>query len=233
MISVCMTTFNGEKFLQEQIDSILPQLAQNDELLISDDGSTDATPKILATYAQSDPRIHILQGPKKGVVQNVQFVLKQAKGTHLFLADQDDIWLPHRVDKMMHAFKEHPEVQLILADLKIIDYKGNVIHDSYFSFRNVKKGRWRNILRSGFIGAGMAITAELKEEAIPFPDKIPMHDMWLGTLAGNRVFLLDETLTLYRRHSFNTSELETTTSLGQKAIWRLDLICALFKKMRK
>lgn len=234
MNSVCMTTYNGEAYLKEQVASILCQLAPEDELLISDDGSTDHTNDILRSFQENDARIVLLQGPKRGVIANVNFVLAQACGKYLFLADQDDIWLPDRVKKMCRAFDEHPGVEVVLADLAIIDEKGSIIEPSYFALRQVKIGKWQTVRKNGFIGAGMAITARLRDEAVPFPKHIPMHDMWLGMLANQNVYLLKEPLTYYRRHATNVSEIATTSSAMQKLSWRCQLLWAyVWRKSRK
>lgn len=227
MISVCMTTYNGEAFLAQQLDSILPQLQADDEVLISDDGSTDQTPAILAQYAQQDERIRLLDGPRQGVIRNVESVLRQARGRYLFLADQDDIWLPNRCADMLAVFHAHPDVQLVLADLAVIDAQGQLVAPSYFALRRVRPGFWPNVLRNGYIGAGMAITAELQAEALPFPAQLPMHDMWLGALAGKHVALLPTVLTHYRRHTQNVSEIATTSSIWRKLTWRMQLLYAV------
>lgn len=92
MISVCIATYNGEKYLEEQLDSILPQLDSRDELIISDDGSKDATLAIIKRYTAQDQRIKFFKGPGKGVIANFEFAINQSQGEFIFLADQDDVW---------------------------------------------------------------------------------------------------------------------------------------------
>ena len=91
-ISVAMVTYQGEKYIKEQLDSILEQLGPEDGVVISDDGSTDGTVAVIEAYCKSDERIHLLAGPGKGVKANVENALRACKGTYIFLADQDDIW---------------------------------------------------------------------------------------------------------------------------------------------
>lgn len=105
MISVCVATYNGEKYLQEQLDSILIQLAPDDELIISDDFSTDKTRSILDSY-RADPRIKLLEGPQKGIIKNFEHAINQASGDLIFLADQDDVWLPDKVADTKAKFDE-------------------------------------------------------------------------------------------------------------------------------
>ncbi len=100
MISVCMATYNGEKYIERQLDSILAQLKENDELIISDDGSTDRTAEILARYG-TDKRIRILHGSFHSPIYNFENAIKQAQGDYIFMADQDDIWLPGRITETL------------------------------------------------------------------------------------------------------------------------------------
>ncbi|MHC9000567.1 glycosyltransferase family 2 protein [Enterococcus bulliens] len=229
MISVCLVTYNGAFFLKQQLDSILIQLADEDEVLISDDGSTDETLSIIDAY--HDPRIQLFQGPRQGVIKNVEFVLQQAQGEFIFLADQDDIWHPDKVKKMIAVFKNNPKVQVVVSDLVIVDEHAQVLHASYFDYRQVKAGFFQNILKNSFIGAAMAFRRELLQTAFPFPNHLPMHDMWLGLIAVNQVYFLAEPLVDYRRHEKNASEIATTSSFKQKLVWRYHLICALILRL--
>ena len=95
MISVCIATYNGEKYLREQLDSILPQLAESDEVIVSDDGSTDGTIDLITSL--NDPRIKIVSNSgRKGYVGNFENALKHTTGDYIFLSDQDDIWYPNK-----------------------------------------------------------------------------------------------------------------------------------------
>ena len=96
MISVCIATYNGERFIREQIDSILRQLSSDDEIIVSDDGSTDDTISIINSI--DDKRIRIIEGPRKhSPTHNFECAMKEAKGYYIFLADQDDVWKPNKV----------------------------------------------------------------------------------------------------------------------------------------
>lgn len=229
MISVCMASYNGERYIQEQINSILPQLGALDELIISDDGSTDSTRDLIKDYL-SDSRVKLIDGPKRGLIKNFEHVISESKGDYVFLADQDDVWLPDKVSEMMKAFKADPTVLVVVSDLTIVDGELQIIEDSYFSYKGVRVGTLVNILRNTYIGAGMAFRKELKRKILPFPKNIPMHDMWIGISAGGGVALVNKKLTLYRRHDKNNSQVETTSSLLQKIKWRFHLIESLFFK---
>ncbi|EOA3420716.1 glycosyltransferase family 2 protein [Enterococcus hirae] len=230
MRSVCMATFNGGRYLREQLDSILNQLTLEDELIISDDGSTDETCQIIKEYTQLDNRIKFVEGPRKGVIANFNHAIQQSKGDIIFLADQDDVWLPNKVAKITAYFEENPQQLVVVSDLVIVDGQLNEIHASYFSYRHSRTGWLNNLIRSNYIGAGMAFRSSLKKKIVPIPSEVPMHDMWIGMLGGTRVGFIRETLTLYRRHDFNVSEIKTNIKLTQKITWRLNLIKALVKR---
>lgn len=232
MISVCIATYNGEKFIEEQLDSILPQLAVSDELIISDDGSKDTTLAIIKRYAEQDRRIRFFQGPGKGVIANFEFAINQSQGDFIFLADQDDVWLPEKVQTTLKFFQNHPEKYLVISDLVIVDEHLKEIEPSYFEYRNVKLGLFHNIVKNKYIGAGMAFRSVLKNDILPIPAQIPMHDMWFGLIAEtkNRSGLIPQKLTLYRRHASNASEIDTKASRFQQLKWRIALIRALIRR---
>ena len=97
MISVCIATYNGERFIREQIDSILRQLSSDDEIILSDDGSTDDTISIINSI--DDKRIKIIEGPRKhSPTPNFECAMKESKGDYIFLAVQDDVWKPNKVE---------------------------------------------------------------------------------------------------------------------------------------
>ena len=102
MISVCIATYNGEKYIKEQLDSIIPQLGHEDEIVISDDGSSDSTLDIINSINDERIRITVNQG-KHGVNSNFNNALLHAKGDFIFLADQDDIWLSGKVAECLKA----------------------------------------------------------------------------------------------------------------------------------
>ena len=231
--SVCMATFNGGRYLREQLDSILKQLSSDDELIISDDGSSDMTCKIIKEYVKKDHRIKFIEGPRRGLIANFSHAIQQSRGEIIFLADQDDIWLPDKVAKITNYFSEHPDQLVVVSDLVIVDSQLKEIHPSYFEYRHSQEGWLNNLIRSHYIGAGMAFRSSLKEKILPIPAKVPMHDMWIGMLGGRYVSFLREPLTLYRRHDFNASEIKTQSKLKQKIAWRINLIKALIERKWK
>lgn len=204
MISVCMATYNGEKFIKEQIESILQQLNQDDELIISDDGSTDDTIGIINSF--HDKRIKLLRFNKKCYTQNFENALKHAKGNYIFLSDQDDIWLPGKVDKCLEVLQNS---DFTVTDAKVVDENKNVLLDSYFKYCKIKKGFFYNVMFTRYIGACMAFRKEVLESILPIPknEKYIAHDYWIACVCEKKykVSLIDTPLLFYRRHSNNTS----------------------------
>lgn len=208
-VSVAMVTYNGDVYLHEQMDSILAQLGEQDELVVSDDGSKDHTVSILREYQKKDSRIRLLQGPGKGVKCNVAHALQNTRGHYIFLADQDDIWLPGKVEQVLRAF-ERQKVVIVIHDARVFTggEPSEIIMESFFAFRGAKPGVLKNIIKNSYIGCCMAFREELLEVILPIPEQIEMHDQWIGVLGdyymGKSCFL-PEPLLLYRRHEKNQS----------------------------
>ena len=205
-ISVAMATYNGEKYIKEQIESILVCLGNEDELIISDDESTDSTLNIIKSF--NDKRIHLINGPKKGIKQNFANAIENTSGEYIFLADQDDIWNENKVKDVVKCF-EKEKCTLVVHDAEIVDEKLNVIKDSYYKYRNSGKGIIKNIYKNTYIGCCMAFSKEIKKYILPIPNDIEMHDQWIGVLNDKygKTYFLEEKLIKYRRHSLNNSQM--------------------------
>lgn len=235
-ISVAVTTYNGETYLREQLDSILENLREQDELIISDDGSKDATLNIIGEYLQKDQRVHLVKGPRQGIKKNVENAIRQCSGEYIFLADQDDIWMPHKVKRVMEVF-EREHCNLIIHDAKVIlaDNPREVFMPSFMEFRNAGAGVWKNMVKNSYIGCCMAFHGELKKIILPVPEDIEMHDQWIGILNdwyfGDSVFL-KEPLILYRRHGQNNSQM-THYGLRKMIRNRMVFACRFWQRVRK
>lgn len=214
MISVCMPTFNGEKYIKKQIESILSQMNDEDELIISDDSSTDKTISIIASL--NDSRIKIFSHtPNTGllkkklgiyriVAENYLNALNYAKGDYIFLADQDDLWSQDRVKKFKEILSNNI---LALCNYSVIDSNDNITNKSYYKTKIVSNSFFKNIVVSRFMCCCMAFRKELLPYILPFPRNLMSCDQWvgiLGTMVGNVSFIA-EPLHLYRRHEINAS----------------------------
>lgn len=229
MISVCLATYEGEKYLEEQLDSIVPQLLEGDELLISDDGSSDCTLAILEKYR--GPQTHIFTNQFQSAVRNFEFLLGQVSKPLVVLCDQDDIWLPTK----LATVRQHLDNQsrtCLLMNAGLIDGHGKPTGQTSFKKWRTRKGFWPNLWRNTFMGSSMAFTADLLDTALPFPKEIAMHDWWIGLLAEKtgKVKLLQETVMLYRLHGGNQS-LQGST-MKQKLRWRAKMLRAIQKRLK-
>lgn len=242
MISVCIATYNGEKYIYQQIKSILQQLAKEDEIIISDNGSTDRTLEII--YEFLDPRIQVyslLQSniehrySKKHylVTKNFENALRYATGDYIFLSDQDDIWKNNKVEIMISSLQQY---DLVISNFDIIDAQNNVLHN-LFHHSKISKCLLCNVLRMPFWGCCMAFRKEILKNAMPFPTKLIMHDNWIGILATliGKVGYINEALIYYRRHDSNVSA-ERGLSINPywfKLYYRFQFVCVLIKRVRQ
>jgi glycosyltransferase involved in cell wall biosynthesis len=212
MISVCMATKDGAQYLSEQLDSILPQLRPHDELVISDDASTDDTISIILSY--KDHRIKLLRNhAPKGIPRNFEASLQASRGNFIFLADQDDVWVPTKVSVMLKQLQHY---DLVISDCVIVDHRLQIKTDSFFTHNNSGKGFIKNIFKNSYMGCCMAFSRALLDRALPFPNDIPMHDFWIG-LIGELYFnvhFVPESLVYHRRHASNASSTTNSSSFG-------------------
>lgn len=207
-ISVAMVSYQGAKYIKEQLESILVTLGPEDEIIISDDGSTDGTREIISKYQAQDNRIRMIDGPKSGVKANVENALRACQGEYIFLADQDDIWMPEKVERVMAAFEEK-KVGLVVHDAIVTDGAcKEVILDSFYSLKGSGAGVAKNIWRNTYIGCCMAFKRDLLKEVLPIPSYIEMHDQWIGVINDKQkrgTCFLSDKLLKYRRHGNNAS----------------------------
>jgi len=210
-----MASYNGEKYISQQIMSILQQLGTDDELIISDDGSTDATLNIISDF--NDKRIRLFKGPgKHSIISNFENALKNAQGDIIFTSDQDDIWSPDKVSTCLHYLEE---TDCVVSDCQVVDTNLNLIFPSFFKVNHTLQGRMYNLLiHNGYLGCCMAFKRRVLSYALPFPKNIPQHDIWLGNVAAFKfdIQFIDNKLIKYRRHEQNAS---STSEKNRSTIW--------------
>jgi glycosyltransferase involved in cell wall biosynthesis len=234
-ISVCMATRNGERFLRRQIDSILVQLSAEDELIVSDDSSEDATIEIIKSY--SDPRIRFLGcssffSPILNFEHALLHALLHARGEVIVLSDQDDVWLENKLPVIREFFRHGHTRQLIVLDGLIIDEDGQILYESIFEKIHAGKGMIKNVYNNTYLGCCMAFSRDLLDIALPFPRRIPMHDMWLGNLAalfGTVEFVKEKTI-MYRRHGATLTDFRIKFEPLQQIRRRLNLVLSLAQR---
>jgi glycosyltransferase involved in cell wall biosynthesis len=204
-ISVCIATYNGEKFIRQQLQSIICQLADNDEVIVSDDGSTDATLDIIRSF--NDNRIHIFHNDSHYFKWNFINALSHCSGDVIFLADQDDVWLEGKVKRCVELLRDY---DLVIHDSKIADGELNVFCESFFDFYHSGAGVLKNSLNNTYFGSCMAFRRSVLEKALPFPKTNEIgHDIWLGLVAEmtGKVLFLHEPYLIYRRHDLSRTNL--------------------------
>ena len=229
-VSVAMTTFNGEKFLSEQLDSILENLTEEDEIIISDDGSSDGTLRILKEYSESYPGITVVEGPHKGIKQNFANAMRRCTNDIIFLSDQDDIWERGKTETVLREFRD-PLCMVVNHNGMMTDEYGESLGKTLFQWRSSRSGIVKNIWKNSYVGCCMAFRKTLLEAVLPVPEDIEMHDQWIGLLGemrGKSVFL-EDCLIRYRRHENNASGL-SHHSFGTMIQKRMALISALLKR---
>ncbi len=233
MISVCMATYNGRKYLKPQIESILAQLKPGDELIISDDASTDGTVDLIKTCKTG--KIKLLESCNfRNPVLNFENAIKNAGGDYIFLSDQDDVWMPEKVSTMCNYLKKY---DVVVSDCVIIDSDGSILHESFQEFRKAKKGFVRNFIRNGYPGCCIAFRREMLKYYLPFPKGIAMHDIWIGLISelkGKTIFIPDK-LILYRRHedTLTSRELKSSYSYVYRIRYRLVFAFFVFRRYLK
>lgn len=232
MVSVCMATFNGEMFLHEQIDSILQQLDSDDELIISDDGSTDATIDIIKSY--NDRRIKLTKNTNKhGFVSNFENALNHSSGDIIFLSDQDDVWFENKVSSMKQ-FLVSNNVEVAMNNCTVTDERLIVLQEKLFSKKRNPKcyGVVGNLIINQWLGCCMVIKRKALIKCLPFPEGVIAHDIWIGLIANSkmRVGYNDTSLQFYRRHNTTTSTAtgKSKRSYRNRIKYRLQLIKTLF-----
>lgn len=218
MISVVMATYNGEKYISDQLNSIAGQSIRPDELIITDDGSTDNTLLLVQKFARSNPciKVRVVEGPRKGVSNNFLHGLSFASGDYVFLSDQDDIWLPSKIEKSIGAVTEameasSSEVALAITAATVVDANLHKLCDIHTDYPYKDDAGYL----AGFLlslktaqGCSMCLSAGLVDliGSLNYDSSaMPMYDRWIGIVAAScgEIRALSEPQILYRQHDEN------------------------------
>ncbi len=215
-IAILMATYNGEKYLREQIDSLLNQTCQDWHLYIHDDGSTDNTLTIIKEYASQHPNIIILDYPcQHGAKNNFLSMIGKADASYYMFCDQDDCWFPQKIEKELSAMKQmeqsHPGQPLIVfSDLSVTDSQLKVTKASMWADTRIRPELLSSFAVGGvheyITGCTMLFNQQAKDVVILPAEKASMHDTWLTLCvlkAGGTVKAVFEPLVYYRQHEEN------------------------------
>jgi glycosyltransferase involved in cell wall biosynthesis len=217
MNSVCVTTYNGERYIEQQLRSILEQIAADDEVIVSDDGSTDNTLKIVDSIG--DKRIRIRHSSAHYFKDNFIEAMCEAKGDIIFLSDQDDVWLPGKYER---CIKELEEVDLVCTNSEMTDGELNIIEPNFFSIYHSGPGVFKNALNNTYYGSCMAFRRSLLQAALPMPSTREIgHDIWLGLVAEmtGKVRFIDTPYLLYRRHEDAKTSTNGLLHRSKRPLW--------------
>jgi glycosyltransferase involved in cell wall biosynthesis len=218
-ISVIIATYNGVAYLKNQIDSILSQNCQPTEILVGDDGSTDGTQNLVSRYLE---KIKLFSEPSiGGVASNFERLLIKTQGDWIAFSDQDDIWLP---EKLQVLADNTDSCELVHSDALLIDSSGNLIADSQKQYAGINpyQNSPLEILGKNVVtGCTMMISRKLFSAVLPFPKGIVYHDWWLAFVAAKRksIVYIDTPLILYRQHENNFSGTVDKTFISRIKTW--------------
>lgn len=217
-VEILMATYNGSKYLKDQIDSILNQDYSQFKLIIRDDCSNDTTSHILKEYQEKYPnKISILEGSERvGVKGNFSKLLESSKADYIMLADQDDVWLANKIklslEKIREVEKKYGQSTPILihTNLKVVNEKLELISESFWNYTNIFPSNSKTInkilVQNVVTGCTVILNKSLKEIALPIPPESFMHDWWLALVASlfGKIDIIDQSTMLYRQHNKNT-----------------------------
>lgn len=208
LISIALCTFNGEEFLEEQLESLVNQTYQNLEIIIIDDLSTDRTLQILKGYANKFATIKLFQNEVNlGYIKNFEKAISLCTGEFIALADQDDIWELHKIDLMFnHIGKSY----LIYHDSAFIDSHGKLMGKNLSDIVNFYDGDSPNafLFFNCVSSHALLFNKRLKNYLFPFPHS-NLHDAWIAYVALNMgsITYIKDCLVKYRNHSKNTTDI--------------------------
>lgn len=238
MIHILLSTYNGERYLKEQLDSIIAQTYTDWRLFVRDDGSTDDTLRIVEQYAEKDDRIRIIDNGNAniGAMRSFEYLLKQCDGADYYaFADQDDVWMPEKLtvclEEMQRQEKRFPDIPIVVhTDLQVVDEQLHEVAPSFWRYSNIRPDLLDTHIRymaicNSVTGCTMLFNDLARECALPIPDKAYMHDAWISLqtlLCGGKVIPLYQTPIAYRQHRDNTLGAVPYTIFGKTSAQRIE-----------
>lgn len=217
-VEILMATYNGQNYLEEQINSILNQSHQNIRLLICDDHSSDETVKVIDKYVTKYPEkiVKIVSPKNLGAKGNFSFLMEHAKADYIMFSDQDDIWKTEKVAKTLDEMKRLEKVHgkdiplLVHTDLVVVDQNCAVLGHSFWKYSNLNAPAFhtlnRFLMQNVVTGCTMMMNNRLCLLSVPVPQESLMHDWWIALVAAQfgKIGLVTEPTLLYRQHGKNT-----------------------------
>lgn len=210
LVSIVMATYNGDRFLKKQLDSLTALTYPNIELIVSDDASTDQTLEILQAFSANCPYKLLQNKDHSGLVENFTKAIQLARGEFIALCDQDDVWMPDKIETLL----EHiDEFDVISGSFLVIDEKGNyhtegVMHEVYEASHHGAYRLADFLNENPILGCASLIRKQLIDRCLPIPKGVLYHDWWFmvsAILRGRGVGYTDKLVLNYRQHGKNTA----------------------------
>lgn len=231
-VYIVLATYNGAKYISQQLDSILAQ-SWPCYICVFDDCSTDGTAELIqSTYLKYD-NIHLtINDNQLGFVKNFEQGIKAAcdlGAAYIALSDQDDIWHTERLERMMTILlKDNTQLALVYSDLKMIDDVGKIIHPSYLKYRRYNTRTHHPLAvalgQNGVMGNTILMNRSLAKQVLPFPENLYAHDYWISLVAQlyGKCLYLPCTLVSYRIHGSNVSNSVQSLASGKstRSLWQ-------------
>lgn len=223
-IAILLTTYNGQNFLAEQLDSLIEQTERNWTLYIRDDVSTDNTVSIIKSYTQRDLRIKWLEDPvKRGAFGGFMWLLSEVTADYYMFCDQDDVWKSNKIEltlkRMMEVSKKGIPT-IVGTDFSIVSSNLDIIHNSFRKYSHYSisqlSDKYFHLFYNNITGCTMMLNNDAKAVSLPYPDTSEMHDAWVAAAVlwkGGTIGYCDEPLMLYRQHEHNVSGVKLNSLL--------------------
>ncbi len=216
MIDILLAAYNGERYISEQIESIINQTYTDWILYIKDDCSTDRTVDIVREYEKKYSekiKVIVSDKPSGSAKDNFFSMLKYSKNNYIMTCDQDDVWLPDKIEitygKMKETERVYKEVPILVhTDLKVVDENLDIISDSLLKMQNLDSGRDKlnNLLVQNVVtGCTVMVNKKLLEYIKTIPKYAVMHDWWMALIASSlgKIVFIEKPTVLYRQHKYN------------------------------
>ena len=219
MLDILLSTYNGEKYLAQQLDSLFAQTFINFQIYIRDDGSTDNTLGIIHYYSKKKPQIIQIINDNLGNIgafKSFMRLLHVSQSHYIMFCDQDDVWFPKKVEKAIFKMKEieskleNKKPILIFSDLTVVDENLSIINRSFWKYQKIDCNislNWKNLLAQNVVtGCTIIINRAVKNIVFPYPQTNILHDQWISVNVSKKgyIFWINEPTIYYRQHNKNT-----------------------------
>jgi rhamnosyltransferase len=229
MVAILLSTYNGEKYLAEQLSSVLDQTYSDFVLYVADDGSSDNTNIIIDKFVETDKRIVKLnkKNVHDGACNSFMWLLGQIDADYYFFCDQDDVWISNKIERQISVAKQY-DIQkplLVHSDLKVVDETLFVLHESFWKFSRFEHSEFGSFnfhcAYNNIPGCSMLINKVARNISLNMPRTAKMHDAWISlavTFHNGNIISIDEPLLYYRQHANNTIGAKESRTILQKII---------------